>query len=80
MLAGRTETALQQVMEPFGYHFFHAVDEVPWPRATALTGDPTYRHLMWLFAPSEPPAEFWSSWRGWRDALAALPYPSTVDG
>ncbi len=80
VLAGRTETALQQVMEPFGYYFFHVVDEVPWPRATALTGDPTYRHLMWLFAPSEPPAEFWSSWQGWRDALAALPYPSTVDG
>ncbi len=75
ILAGRSEEALTAALEPFGYTWYHVVDEVPYTPTNTLAGDTEYKHLMWLFAPHEPPPEFWESVRAWRAALTSLPTP-----
>jgi FkbM family methyltransferase len=71
VLKGRVEPALSAVMRELDYHlWFHVTDQVPFRESQVLAGDPTYRHLMWMFAPERPTAEFWQLLRYWRAALA----------
>lgn len=70
VLAGRSEERLNEVMAPFGYHWYHITDEVPYREMTQIVGDPTYDHLMWLFAPEPPSDQFWSTVRAATKALA----------
>jgi FkbM family methyltransferase len=71
VLAGRVEPRLTEVMDPFGYHWYPITREIPYARHTRIAGDPTYRQLMWLFAPEPPGADFWTAVREWRALLAA---------
>ena len=71
VLAGRTEEALMDVLRPFGYHWFHITDDLPLRPTDVIAGDPTYRHLDWLFAPEAPSDRFWARAAAWRQALAA---------
>jgi FkbM family methyltransferase len=78
VLAGRTESALMEVLGPFGYHWYQITDSMPFPSSETIVGDPTYRELDWLFAPIPPPDRFWTRALAWREALAAcLPAPRT---
>lgn len=61
VLAGRGEDRLTEAMIPHGYHWFHITSEVPYPPATEIAGDRTYRDLMWLFAPEAPDESFWAA-------------------
>ena len=71
VLAGRTEAALMDVLRPFGYQWFHITDVMPFTPTDVIAGDPTYRHLDWLFAPEPPSDRFWARAAAWRDSLAA---------
>ena len=70
VLAGRTEDDLMEILRPFGYHWFHITDVMPFRPTDVIVGDPTYRHLDWLFAPVMPSAGYWARAAAWRDALA----------
>lgn len=63
VLAGRVETRLTEVLTPFGYHWFHITSEIPYRERDEIVGDPTYEHMMWLFAPNPPAERFWSAVR-----------------
>jgi FkbM family methyltransferase len=76
VLAGRTEEALMEILSPFGYHWFHITDAMPFTSTETIVGDPTYRHLDWLFAPELPSERYWARAAAWREALAAC----TPDG
>ena len=73
VLAGRTEPELMAILEPLGYRWYQIEDHVPWLAQAAIAGDPSYRHLNWLFAPIEPPAEFWETVSRWIEAFRTLP-------
>jgi hypothetical protein len=70
VLAGRGESRLTDVLTPFGYHWFHITSEVPYPERQKIEGDPTYEHMMWLFAPNPPDERFWSAVRARTAELA----------
>jgi FkbM family methyltransferase len=77
ILAGRTEAQLTEIIEPWGYTWYHVTDDPPWAPAQELAGDPTYKNFMWLFAPTPLDGRFWSGLRGWRGSLAAcVPLPA----
>jgi hypothetical protein len=75
VLAGRTEARLTEVMAPFGYHWYHVTDKIPWTRAQTIVGDQTHRHLMWLFAPQPAGERFWAAVRSYQAALARCTAP-----
>ena len=54
VLAGRTEDRLTEILTPLGYHWYPVTEQIPLPLADRIVGDPTHRHLMWLFAPERP--------------------------
>jgi FkbM family methyltransferase len=70
VLAGRVEERLTEVMTPFGYHWYHVTDHVPYQEATQIAGDRTYQYLMWLFAPEPVDDDFWAALRVRSAALA----------
>jgi FkbM family methyltransferase len=70
VLSGRVQDRLTEVLMPFGYHWYHIDDHVPYQEATEIAGDPTLRHLMWLFAPELPDDDFWAALRAHSAALA----------
>lgn len=63
VLAGRVETRLTEVLAPFGYHWYHVTDEIPYQETDHIVGDGTYRNLNWLFAPERPDEGFWAALR-----------------
>jgi len=71
VLAGRTEKDLMEILRPFGYHWFHITDVMPFAPCDVIAGDPTYRHLDWLFAPVLPSERYWARAAAWRESLAA---------
>jgi len=71
VLAGRTEKDLMEILRPFGYHWFHITDVMPFAPSDVIAGDPTYRHLDWLFAPVLPSERYWARAAAWRESLAA---------
>jgi FkbM family methyltransferase len=70
ILAGRTEAQLTEIIEPWGYTWYHVTDDPPWAPSQKLAGDPTYKNFMWLFAPTPLDERFWSALHGWRASLA----------
>ncbi len=52
VLAGRTEPELQELVDDLGYATWWLGPDGPVHRA-AITGDPTARHVNWLFLPDE---------------------------
>ncbi|GAA1789647.1 hypothetical protein GCM10009682_09560 [Luedemannella flava] len=70
VLRGRVEERLTRVLAPHGYRWYHITDAVPYQEKQVIAGDPSYRHLMWLFAPVEPDAAFWARLRRHTAALA----------
>jgi FkbM family methyltransferase len=70
VLAGRVEERLTEVVTPFGYHWYHVTDHLPYQEATQIAGDKTYQHLMWLFAPEPLDDDFWAALRARTAALA----------
>ncbi len=71
VLAGRTEVELMEILRPLGYRWYPLADALPAVEADEIRGDPTYKHLDWLFVPEPPDDAFWSSARAWRTALEA---------
>jgi FkbM family methyltransferase len=71
VLAGRVEPRLTEVLTPFGYHWYAIGDDLPYPARDRIAGDPTYRQLMWLFAPRPPDERFWTAVRERRAQLDA---------
>jgi FkbM family methyltransferase len=61
VLFGRVEERLTEVLAPYGYHWYHITDEVPYRLTTVIEGDRSYDHLMWLFAPEPPDDAFWAA-------------------
>jgi FkbM family methyltransferase len=70
VLAGRVEAALMDVLMPFGYHWYHVTEELPYRETTQIAGDRTYTNLMWLFTPRPPGDDFWAAVRERATALA----------
>lgn len=70
VLHGRVEEALDEVMRPLGYTWYHVTDAPPWPVRDHFQGDPTYENLMWLLAPEPLGDDYWDAWRRWRDRIA----------
>jgi len=69
VLARRGEDRLTEALVPHGYHWYHITNEVPYQNATVIEGDPTYQHLMWLFAPEPPDEAFWAAVTAHRTAI-----------
>jgi FkbM family methyltransferase len=61
VLHHRGEANLMEALAPHGYRWYHITDDLPYREAQAIAGDPTYRDLMWLFAPEAPDESFWSA-------------------
>jgi hypothetical protein len=61
---------LTEVLRPYGYEWYQITDEVPYRRRDEIAGDPSYRYMDWLFAPTTPSDVFWSHVAAWRAALA----------
>jgi FkbM family methyltransferase len=78
VLAGRGEDRLMEALAPHGYHWYHITDEVPYRHATVIEGDPSYRDLMWLFAPEPPTAAFWAAVTARVAAVAATDEDATA--
>ena len=70
VLAGRVEDRLTEVLEPFGYRWYHVTGTLPYEQASQIVGDRTYSELMWLFAPHEPGEDFWAAVRARAVAIA----------
>jgi FkbM family methyltransferase len=70
VLAGRVEERLTEVVTPFGYHWYHVTDHLPYQEATQIVGDKTYEHLMWLFTPEPLGDDFWAALRARTAELA----------
>jgi FkbM family methyltransferase len=71
VLPKRRTGELAEVMAPHGYTWYHLSDDEP-QAVDRLDGDPTYAHLMYLFAPEPVDAAFWSRVRAWRQAVEAV--------
>ena len=71
VLAGLTEADLSAILGPLGYHYFRIDHQAPLRRSETIEGDPTYAHMNWLFAPSEPGRDFWQAMTAWRASLSA---------
>jgi FkbM family methyltransferase len=71
VLARRTETQLEEVLEPLGYTWYQITSELPLVPRRELFGDRAYRFNNWLFAPEPPDPEFWERMGVWREALKA---------
>jgi FkbM family methyltransferase len=69
VLAGRVEKRLHDILAPFGYRWYHVLDELPFREAARIIGDKAYENLMWLFAPEKPGEEFWTALRERKAAL-----------
>ena len=70
VLYTRVEDRLTEALAPFGYHWYHITEEVPYQPATVIEGDRTYKHLMWLFAPEAPDEAFWAAVNARRAGIA----------
>jgi FkbM family methyltransferase len=71
VLAGLTETGLEEVLRPLGYHFNQLGPGLPKP-ASAIVGDPTYLNRDWLFTPEPISADYQVHFAAWRSAIAAI--------
>jgi FkbM family methyltransferase len=71
VLAGRTEAELMAILEPLDYAWYRIDGAGPLDRRTAIEGDPTWKHMNWLFAPAEPSPAFWQSFAAWRSSIEA---------
>jgi FkbM family methyltransferase len=71
VLPRRRTGELADVMAPHGYTWYHLADDEP-QAVDRLDGDPTYAHLMYLFAPEPVDASFWARVRAWRQAVEAV--------
>jgi hypothetical protein len=71
VLAGRTEAELMAILEPLDYAWYRIDGAGPLDRRTTIEGDPTWKHMNWLFAPAEPSPAFWQSFAAWRSSIEA---------
>ncbi len=71
ILAGRTEAALTEVIEPFGYFWYRIESKTPYTRREVLEGDNS--QMMWLFAPHEVGDDFWAELDRWQALIEACP-------
>lgn len=71
VLVDRTEVALKNVLEPFGYHFHHLGPAEPIVETDHIVGDRTYEHRDWLFTPDPLPAAFAQHYHAWLEAIRA---------
>lgn len=69
VLVDRTELALKNVLEPFGYHFHHLGPGEPIVETDRIVGDRTYEHRDWLFTPEPLPPAFARHYRAWIEAI-----------
>jgi len=72
VLAGRTEADLTAILQPLGYSWYRIDGAGPLEPRAVIEGDPTYKHMNWLFAPEAPSPAFWSSFGAWRRSIIAL--------
>jgi FkbM family methyltransferase len=71
VLAGRTEAELMAILEPLDYAWYRIDGAGPLHRRTTIEGDPTWKHMNWLFAPNEPSPSFWQLFAAWRSSIEA---------
>jgi FkbM family methyltransferase len=71
VLAGRTESELMSILEPLDYAWYRIDGSGPLDRRSTIEGDPTWKHMNWLFAPAEPSPAFWQSFAAWRSSIEA---------
>jgi FkbM family methyltransferase len=69
VLANRTEEDLTKILGEFGYSWYHISGDLPYQPQQTIRGDPTYKDMMWMFAPEPVTGEFFERVRAWTDAL-----------
>jgi FkbM family methyltransferase len=78
VLAGRVEVRLEEVLRPHGYTYYHLDGPGRRPPRDRFSGDPTYRHLMYLALPHPAPDHLWHRMASWRETLATSAVVSTL--
>ncbi len=61
VLAGRTEVALNALVDAIGYTRYR-FDGMVWRREPSIYGDSAHKHRDWIFAPPERAAQLGESW------------------
>jgi len=63
------EDRLHDVMDRYGYTYYHLNGPGPRPATERIVGDRTWQHYMFLLAPEPVDDAFWSRMTAWRKAL-----------
>jgi FkbM family methyltransferase len=71
VLAGRTEEGLMSILRPLDYAWYRIDAPGALERRAVIEGDPSYAHMNWLFAPTEPSPAFWQASAEWRKSIEA---------
>lgn len=79
VLSGQTERELNEVVEPWGYTWYHLTAGDELAPSAEIVGDPTFTHFMYLLVPEPLGADYWSRVREWAAALEATPLPGPVE-
>lgn len=79
VLSGQTEQELAEVVEPWGYTWYHLTAGDELKPAERIVGDPTFTHFMYLLVPEPLGEDYWSRVREWTAALEATPLPGPVE-
>ena len=69
------EDRLHDVMDRYGYTYYHLNGPGPRPAAERIVGDRTWQHYMFLLAPEPVDDAFWTDMTAWREALRPHPHP-----
>lgn len=77
LLPGHREGEIPEVLKDTGYRYIHITHELSGREHPAPFGHADARN--WLFAPSDPPAEFWTTARSWYDRLLLCRPESVAD-
>src|SRR5690606_38181499 len=79
VLPGRApEQHLTAIMQAHGYRLYHLDGSFPLVERETVAGDPTYRHMNYLFAPDQIDDAVTESARAWHEALVATPRPGAT--
>lgn len=74
VLHGRRESELQQFVDAHGYHAYH-LKGGPLLATELISGDSTYLHRDWLFAPARVGEAFNQRYQAWQAALEKVVLP-----
>ncbi|MGZ4205895.1 MAG: FkbM family methyltransferase [Actinomycetota bacterium] len=73
VLLNRTEPALEEILRPLEYRWYHIQEGGHLEQTDSIKGDPDHRFNDWFFAPDDIDKDFRRSVRSWSATMAKLP-------